>query len=168
MQVNNLSDYPIDIENFHNSILKIKGIQSIVSGIDNLDGIDCKTLSLSDYAHLPHATLMRTKGGLKDEALIQFEFTIDNSLNGLGALEFLAWFVRDQARSGVKIQLRPFALPPVTPYGRQIGETLKFHIDIFEDGIGDSLDKFFMILKRVTETLEKAIDLYGIPMNDNV
>ncbi|CAH8711242.1 hypothetical protein M5W83_14540 [Paenibacillus thiaminolyticus] len=61
------------------------------------------------------------EGGLENEVLIQFEFAIDQSVEGLQSLEFLAWFVRDYARGGKKIQLRPFALPPETPYARHWG-----------------------------------------------
>ncbi|MDG0876191.1 hypothetical protein L5D93_28780 [Paenibacillus thiaminolyticus] len=49
-----------------------------------------------------------------------------SSRRRLQSLEFLAWFVRDCARGGKKIQLRPFALPPETPYARQLGTTLNY------------------------------------------
>ena len=77
--------------------------------------IDAELLQISEFSHLPHAALLRTKGGLKNEVLIQFEFGIDNSAESLKSLEFLTWFIRDSARGATKIQLRPFALPPVTP-----------------------------------------------------
>lgn len=161
-----MSEYPIEIGKFQNLILKIKGIRSIISGIDNLEDVDCDVLTLSNYSHLPHAALLRTNGGLKGEILCQFEFVIENNSNGLMALEFLAWFIRDQARNGVKIQLRPFALPPDAPNGRQLGTSLKFHIDLFQNGISDSLQPLFDSIKDISKTLELAINLYAISVND--
>ncbi|MDS0527662.1 hypothetical protein NNC19_18390 [Clostridium sp. SHJSY1] len=159
-----MSNYPIEIEKFHNTISKLKGIVSIESGIDNLEGVDDFLLQTSQFSHLPHATLLRTKGGLKNEILIQFEFSIDNSLDSLKSLEFLAWFVRDSARGGTKIQLRPFALPPVTPNGRQLGTTLKFHIDLFVDGIEETLDPAFKKIDELNKNLNLFIVMYDIPV----
>ncbi|MNW48453.1 hypothetical protein D3C74_258190 [compost metagenome] len=159
-----MSGYPAAIEHFHHTILQLQGITSIDSEVDNLEPIDSELLGLSPYAHLPHATLLRTKGGLENEVLIQFEFCIDNSAESLRSLEFLAWFVRDSARGGNKIQLRPFALPPETPYGRQIGTTLKFHIDLFVDGIEETLEPAFEAIQHINQTLKTAINLYEIPV----
>ncbi|WCR28742.1 hypothetical protein L3476_08440 [Paenibacillus thiaminolyticus] len=116
-----MSDYPIDIATFHETIFQLLGIAAVESGVENLEPIDAEMLPLSAYAHLPHAALWRTGGGLENEVLIQFEFAIVQSVEGLQSLEFLAWFVRDCARGGKKIQLRPFALPPETPYARHWG-----------------------------------------------
>lgn len=159
-----MSNYPIEIEKFHNTISKLKGIVSIESGLDNLEGVDDLLLQTSEFSHLPHAALLRTKGGLKNEVLIQFEFSIDNSLESLKSLEFLAWFVRDSARGGTKIQLRPFALPPVTPNGRQLGTTLKFHIDLFVDCIVETLEPAFKIIEELNRNLNLFIGIYDIPV----
>lgn len=161
-----MSNYPIDIENFHNTTLKLKGVTSIESGIDNLEEVDGELLMISQYSHLPIAALLRTNGGLKNEVLIQFEFRLDNSLESLNSLEFLAWFVRDSSRSGTKIQLRPFALPPVTPNGRQLGTTLKFHIDLFIDNIEETLEPAFKIISELNKTLNLFIKLYDIPTKE--
>ncbi|WP_411680242.1 hypothetical protein [Clostridium thailandense] len=96
--------------------------------------------------------------------LIQFEFSIDNSIESLKSLEFLAWFVRDSARAGAKIQLRPFALPPVTPNGRQLGTTLKFHVDLFVDGIEETLEPAFKVIEELNKNLNLFIDVYDIPV----
>lgn len=157
-----MNSYPMEIENFHNSILRLKGITSIESGIDNLEEVDEELLSIAQFSHLPHAALLRTEGGLKNEVLIQFEFSIDNSLESLKSLEFLAWFVRDNARGGTKIQLRPFALPPVTPNGRQFGTTLKFHIDLFIDGIEETLEPAFKLIEELNKSLNLFINVYDI------
>ncbi|MCT4507829.1 MAG: hypothetical protein N4A48_03580 [Tepidibacter sp.] len=161
-----MSGYPIEIENFHNTILKLRGISTIESGVENLEPIDSELLKLSDFSHLPHASLLRTNGGLKDEVLIQFEFSTDYSLESFQSLEFIAWFVRDCARGGTKIQLRPFALPPVTPLGRQLGTTLKFHIDLFIDGIDETLEPAFKEINNLNKSINIFIDMYDIPLKD--
>ena len=87
-----------------------------------------------------------------------------SSRRRLQSLEFLAWFVRDCARGGKKIQLRPFALPPETPYARQLGTTLKLHIDRFVDGIEDTLEPAFGVIRQLNQKLKLAVDLYKIPV----
>jgi hypothetical protein len=161
-----MSGYPVDIESFHNTILKLRGIVSIESGIDNLQGIDEELLKVVEFSHLPHATLLRTKGGLENEVLIQFEFKLDNYSESLISLEFLSWFVKDSARGGTKIQLRPFALPPETPNGRQLGTTLRFHIDLFIDGIEETLEPAFKAIHELDDKLNLCIKLYNIPVKD--
>lgn len=159
-----MNSYPPAIANFHHTLYKLKGISTIESGVDDLELIDTEMLSLSAYAHLPHASLQRTRGGLDNEVLIQFDFTLDNSAESLQSLEFIAWFIRDCARGGTKIQLRPFALPPETPYGRQLGTKLKFHIDVFVEGIEETLDPAFQVIDDLNHSLELAMHLYQIPV----
>lgn len=159
-----MSGYPEDISNFHHTVMGLIGINEIESGVENLEPIDCEMLQLSTYAHLPHCTLYRTDGGLENEVLIQFEFCIDRTLEGLDALEFIAWFIRDRARGGSRVQLRPFALPPETPYGRQLGTTLKFHIDLFIDIPGETLEPAFLAIRDMDHALKLAINLYQIPV----
>jgi len=155
-------EYPIDVKNFEDAIYNICGITSIESGICKLDEIDSELLLTVDYTHLPIATLLRTKGGFENELLAQFRFTIEQSEQGLQALEFISWFVRDSARGKRKIQLMPFALPPVAPSGNQLGKTLVFHIDLFIENISGSLEPVFNEIKEITETLIMAIKLYDI------
>jgi hypothetical protein len=159
-----MSNYPKEVELFLKTLLKLKGISSIESGIDNLEPIVLEMLGQPDFSHLPHASLLRTNGGLKNEVLIQFEFLIDNSIESLHSLEFISWFVRDSARGGTKIQLRPFALPPETPYGRQFGTSLRFHIDLFIDSIEESLEPALKVVQHLNESIDLFIKLYNIPL----
>lgn len=158
-----MSHYPNEIEDFHQTILKLRGITGIESGVENLEPIDEELLGSAPFAHLPHAALLRTRGGLENEILIQFEIMIDYSLESMHSVEFLAWFVRDCARGGTKIQMRPFALPPETPFGRQLGTSLKFHIDLFVDEIDDTLEPAYEAIRKMTRNLETAIGLYKVP-----
>ncbi|PYI53397.1 hypothetical protein [Paenibacillus flagellatus] len=155
-----MSGYPPEIEQFHQTLCKLAGVESAISGVDDLSSVDAELLAATEYAHLPHAALLRTGGGLDNEVLIQFELVLQPSQEGWHALEFLGWFVRDCARGGRKIQLRPFALPPVTPYGGQLGHTLKFHLDLFVDGIEDSLAPALQVVSEINRSLELAISLY--------
>ena len=157
-----MSGYPPEIEQFHQTLSSLAGVDSVISGVDDLSSVDAELLSAAEYAHLPHAALLRTGGGLDNEVLIQFELALQQSQEGWHALEFLSWFVRDCARGGSKLQLRPFALPPVTPNGRQLGHTLKFHLDLFVDGIEDSLAPALHVISDINRSLEFAISLYKI------
>lgn len=159
-----MSRYPIDIERFHDTLLRLRGITAVESGVENLEQIDREMLGSSSCAHLPHAALLRTDGGLKQEVLLQFEIAFDYSRDSLQSIEFLSWFVRDCARSGTKVQLRPFALPPASPMGRQLGTTLKWHMDLFIDGIEESLEPAFATVRQLHHSLETAIRLYDIPL----
>ncbi|WP_432663968.1 hypothetical protein R9X47_25755 [Wukongibacter baidiensis] len=163
-----MSNYPVDIQKFHETILRLKGISTIESGIENLGYVNLEMLGLSEFSHLPHASLLRTNGGLEDEVLIQFEFSIDYSVESFESLEFISWFIRDCARGGTKVQLRPFALPPVTPNGRQLGKTLKFHIDLFIDNIAGTLESVFKVIRELNKSMNLFIDLYNIQLKDNI
>ncbi|RYG12924.1 MAG: hypothetical protein EOO07_18340 [Chitinophagaceae bacterium] len=158
-----MSNYPTEINNLHQTIGNLKRIANVCSGIDNLFAVNTEDLKLVDFSHLPIATLLRTNGGLQNEILLQIEFTIDNTKESLISLEFLSWFVRDQARSGTKIQLRTFALPPQSQNGSHLGETLKFHIDYFFDGITDSLTPVLNKVDELDKALKLLIGLYEIP-----
>lgn len=158
-----MSGYPPEIERLHETLGSLKGIENVCSGIDNLDGLGEADVRSVAMAHLPVGTLLRTGGGLADESMLQFEFTLDGTPASLISLEFLAWFVRDQARAGQVIQLRPYALPPSGPNGSQLGRTLKFHIDYFIVNPTDSLRPFLDRVWELTESLRLAMQLYQIP-----
>ena len=162
-----MGHYPKEIEAFQQSLNTLQGIENVCSGIDNLEGISNEELQSPDYAHLPIGALRRTQGGLKDEVMLQFEFSLDGSKEALISLEFLSWFIRDQARSGKLIQLRTFALPPMTPKGLQLGQTLKFHIDYFVENAPDSLAPILEEIASIDHVLQTLISLYEIPCKMN-
>ncbi|MDA6071728.1 hypothetical protein NJT12_19055 [Flavobacterium sp. AC] len=161
-----MGEYPKEIDLFQKTIGSLKGIENVCSGIDNLEGIKGSDLGDVSFSHLPVATLLRTDGGLKDEVMLQFEFTLDKSTESLISLEFLSWFFRDQARSGELLQLRSFALPPKIHDRFQIGETLKFHIDYFIEDAPESLQPILDRVLNLNKSLELFIKLYEIPTQD--
>jgi len=63
-----------------------------------------------EFGDLPQVAIRRTNGGLKNEVMIQTEIIFDRSAEAWISLEFLAWWVRDWARSGHQIQMRLLAL----------------------------------------------------------
>ncbi len=124
-----MQHYPQEIQEFHTQLLRLPGITDIISGINSLQGIREEHLAMSSFSHLPQGSLRRTTGGLQREALIQFEFRLEKDPQAWKSLEFLAWFVRERARAGEQIQLRPGGSVPIVDGKVQLGETLFFQID---------------------------------------
>src|SRR5687767_6178359 len=100
--------YPPQVKRFHAALERIPGVFDVASGSARLEGLSNADLASPDWAHLPHGALHRTAGPLPGESFIQFELSLEPSRRGWRALEFLGWLVRDLARSGEAIQLRPF------------------------------------------------------------
>lgn len=155
------NQYPKAIASFHTILEQLPGVLNVCSGIDPLHGLTNKDLSLVELGHLPHAALRRTDGGLEHEVLFQVEFQLEPKPASWKTLEFLAWFVRDQARGGELMQLRPFALPPLAGQTVQLGHTLKFQIDVFLYPEEQNLDFILEKVAAIRNSLEQAIDWYG-------
>jgi hypothetical protein len=153
--------YPPALERLHRSLACLPGVFDVCSGIESLQELTRDDLHFPDFAHVPHGALRRTNGGLPGEALIQIEFRLEPSSVGWRSLEFIAWFVKDQARSGELIQLRPFALPPMVGEQVQLGGTLKWHIDVFCPDTGADLSPQLAKLDRIASELELAVGVYG-------
>ena len=153
--------YPVEVEFLHKTLARLPGVHDLCSGIDSLHHLVAADLGFPDFRHLPHGALRRTGGGLDYEALIQIEFQIEQTPLGWRSLEFIAWFVRDQARGGVPMQLRPFALPPQVGESVQLGGTLRWHIDLFCPNVTENLAPQWAQVKEIANGLELAINIYG-------
>ncbi|STQ91129.1 hypothetical protein [Iodobacter fluviatilis] len=153
--------YPPQLQRLHSALLCLPGVTGISSGIQSLQGISADDLRFPDFATLPIGAIRRTLGGLDAEALIQVEFEVSPSDSSWQTIEFLAWFIRDQARAGLSIQLRPFALPPEVAGQVQIGHTLRWHLDLFCSNTAADLSPQLQQVERVAQTLEAAIQVYG-------
>jgi len=153
-------EYPVEISNFHNLLLELPDVKNVSSGIESLAELTVEELALIEFAHLPHATLRRTNGGLDDEVFVQVEFYLSQTLEGWKTLEFLAWFVRDQARGGELLQLRPFGLPPIAKGETQLGNTLRFHLDLFCLNSNGELELILAKVKEIEQSLKTAIEIY--------
>jgi hypothetical protein len=153
-------EYPIEISNFHDLLLTLPGVTAVASGIEGLTGLTADDLRLVDFAHLPHAALRRTNGGLEGEVFVQVEFYLEQTPGAWRTLEFIAWFVRDQARGGEFIQLRPFGLPPTAPGKIQLGNTLTFHLDLFFPNSTGEAEPILAKVRQIGHSLKSAIEIY--------
>ena len=152
--------YPKEIEQLHSILENLPGVINICSGIDDLTNFKNDFLSFVDFGHLPHATIRRTNGGLQNETLVQVEFELNKKVNeSWKSLEFLSWWVRDLARAGENIQLRPFALPPQAGDDIQLGRTLKFQIDIFINNTNE-LEDVLVKIEEYGKSLHDTIEIY--------
>ena len=91
--------------------------------------------------------------------MIQTEVIFERNPDAWVSLEFLAWWVRDWARSGHQIQMRPTALPPKA-YEIQLGRTLKFFIEYFVIEPEDSYDKTLEIAQEMGESIAQNFEDY--------
>jgi hypothetical protein len=152
--------YPQEIQEFHDQLLRLPGIYDIISGINSLQGIRAEHLALSSFSHLPQGSLRRTTGGLQREALIQFEFRIEKTVQAWKSLEFLAWFIREQARAGEQIQMRPGGSVPIFNDNIQLGDTLFFQIDLFLPNAPVELRPVLIKVRALAQALEKSLNQY--------
>ena len=153
-------EYPLEISNLHNRLLELPGVTEVSSGIESLVGVTAEDLSSIEFAHLPHAALRRTNGGLSNEVFVQVEFYLSQTSEGWRTLEFISWFVRDQARGGELIQLRPFGLPPIAGDRIQLGNSLRFHLDLFCPNSSGALQPILAKVEQIERTLKMAIEIY--------
>ena len=132
----------------------------IGSQIHCLWGVTPEVLSSVDFGHFPHAAIRWAGGGREDQALARFEFHLRPSPEGWRSLEFISWWVRDQARGGTDIQLRPFALPPVAGETVQLGHTLRFRIELFCIARGDDLASVLAAVQKLADDLRDKMKMY--------
>ena len=112
-------------------------------------------------SYRPIGALRRTLGGLEGEALVQFEFCMSAEPVSWRTIEFIAWFIRDQSRSGLAIQLRPYALPPEAAGQVQLGNSLRWQIDLFFSEVTSDLSRQFEKIDQMSNAIEAAIRVYG-------
>jgi hypothetical protein len=153
--------YPPQIEHFQRVLGSLPGVTEVSSGIESLQGVGEDLLRFPDFAALPIGALRRTGGGLEAEALIQFEFRLNPNAKSWRTIEFLAWFIRDQSRGGVSVQLRPFALPPEVQGRIQLGHTLRWQIDLFCASASNDLSPQLEQVEGMAHALEIAIQVYA-------
>jgi hypothetical protein len=152
---------PLEVARLSNAVEGIPGISEASVGKTNLSDIAVSDLSLGGfYADLPIAVLRRSDGALPTELLLSIDFSISKDVQGLKALEFLAWWVRDQSRGGENMQLRSIALPPIAGGTVQLGETLRFTIDWFYNDPTENAAKVLQAIDNAAHDLETVIRLY--------
>jgi hypothetical protein len=156
-----MAELPKEVEAFHKAMRRLVAVQEVTTGLKNLASYTPDTYSFpGEFGDLPHALLRRTGGGLENEAWANTEFELSRDEAGWLTLEFLAWWVRDQSRSGGQIQLRPMALPPKA-YEVQFGQTLKFIIDHFVICSSDNIDAALQVMQERADFLDRMLDHYA-------
>ncbi|WP_374437942.1 hypothetical protein [Inhella sp.] len=152
----------------HTVLSSLPGLVEISSNIFGLQGLESEQLGSLEFARLPLGAIRRTLGGLDGEALVQTEFRVEPLARYPNTIEFLAWFVRDQSRGGVPIQLRPFALPPQAGELIQLGTSLLWQIDFFcIVPMGDRSSAHLTAIDRIANDLEFALEIYGHLLTKN-
>lgn len=114
-----------------------------------------------EYADLPISSLRRSDGNHDNEVLIAAYFTIEKSASGLKGLEFLSWWVRDLSRSGLNIQVRSIGLPPMVGTKIQLGNTLRFSIDMFVETKDPDIEQVLSQIEVYAESLASSYDVYS-------
>lgn len=153
-------DLPPQVQALMDAVSALPGVAGCFCNPKPLDGIEVADLSLPhEFADLPQVAIMRTGGGREFEVMIQTEVILDRSAGAWLTLEFLAWWVRDWARSGREIQMRPTALPPKA-YEIQLGRTLKFFIEYFVMEAGANYDKTLQIVGEMAESIAANHETY--------
>jgi hypothetical protein len=152
---------PPQVQQLTDAISALPGVAACFCRPRPLAGIEPKNLSLpGEFGDLPQVAILRTNGGRDREVMIQTEVIFERSREAWISLEFLAWWVRDWARSGHQIQMRPMALPPKA-YEIQLGRTLKFFIEYFLIEEGDSYDKTLEVAGEMGESIAENFETYS-------
>lgn len=160
--------YPAEIEHLHTVLSSLPGLVDVSSRVFGLQSLKQEQLESPEFARLPLGAILRTLGGLDGEALVQTEFRIESLALYPNTIEFLAWFVRDQSRGGVPIQLRPFALPPQAGKVIQLGTSLLWQIDFFcIVPTGDRSGVHLAAIDRIASDLAFALEMYGNLLTKN-
>lgn len=148
-------ELPPQVQKLIDSINSLPGVAACFCGPKPLMQVEVEHLSLpGEFGDLPQVPIRRTNGGLEGEVMLQTEVIFERTSDAWLSLEFLAWWVRDWARSGHQVQMRPTALPPKA-YEIQLGRTLKFFVEYFVIEPEDSYEKTLATALEMGESIEQ-------------
>ncbi|TWT38787.1 hypothetical protein [Blastopirellula retiformator] len=154
-------EMPPQVQALIDAISALPGVAGCFCYPKPLMDVSPDDLSLpGEFGDLPQVAIRRTGGGQADEVLLQIEIIFDRSAGAWLSLEFLAWWVRDWARGGQPIQMRPMALPPKA-YEIQLGRTLKFFIEYFVIEEDDNYAKTLGIASEIAESIASCAEEYA-------
>jgi hypothetical protein len=151
-------DIPPEVIKYQSAIESIPGTLKVAIEKYDLAQVVTEDMSLLRYGDLPLGSLRRTDGGRANELLISARFDISRDEEGLRALEFLSWWVRDAARGSESIQIRSVALPPVAG---QFGRTLSFRIDFFYSDPKQDMTAMLRTVGELGDSLKGARETYA-------
>lgn len=153
-------DFPPQVQALMDAVSALPGVAGCFCSPKPLAGIELSDLSLpGEFGDLPQVALIRTNGGQEREVLIQTEVIFDRSAEAWLSLEFLAWWVRDWARSGRPIQMRPMSLPPRV-HDIQLGRMLKFFIEYFLIEESDRYESTLAVVAEMAESIASNYEFY--------
>mgnify|MGYP002153793789 CR=1 FL=1 len=156
-----MSTSPERVPRLREAIQRLPGVKQVELDIHSLDRITERDLSQpGELGDLPQVAIRRTQGGPRREALVTTEIRFWQSREGWTALEFLAWWVRDLARSGVAVQMRALARPPAG-YDIQLGRTLKFVIEFFFSDLKEDAAPVMQALDAYADALVQHLEDYA-------
>ncbi|HEV8485398.1 MAG TPA: hypothetical protein VGV87_17780 [Blastocatellia bacterium] len=159
-------ELPPEVTKLHDALRRLAGVHDTSSGIECVDGVTAEHLRLACFAQLPHGAMRRTDGAVPNEVQVQVEFRVEPSPEGWRSLEFLAWWIRDSARGGLPIQLRPFALPPTLGSNVQLEHTLRFHIDYFFTHPSREIEPVLAAVSELADDLNQTIEIYELSLRN--
>jgi hypothetical protein len=157
---------PPSIEALTNTLLSLPGVERVEADHTPLEELNVEDLGLVPYGDLPHAALLRTKGGMPGEALGQFFIELRPELPSWHTLEFLSWQVRDCSRAGNRIQIRSRGLPPVIDGRIQLGTSLAFILEFFVDGLDEDPERLLNAIADFASGLQSSLRLYDLSWTD--
>ncbi|BCE01194.1 hypothetical protein [Marinicellulosiphila megalodicopiae] len=148
---------PPEIIKLTDTLSSIPGVIDVEIGKLDIEEIEEDHFGLLPFAEYPLGAISRTQGGKDKELVIYMDFKITPDAKGLRALEFISWWVKDEARAGSPMQIRSVALPPIIG---QFGNTLKFTIDYFYIDPNQDIKKLISTIGEIADDLELMIELY--------
>lgn len=159
---------PPEVESLTNVLMAMPGVESVEADHTPLEQFDVAQIGLVPFGDLPHAALLRTKGGLPGEALGQIFFRLRPELPSWHTLEFLSWQVRDWSRTGERVQIRSRGLPPYIDRRIQLGTSLVFVLEFFVDGMDRDSRRLLQQIGAFAKSLQDSIALYGLSWSDGI
>jgi hypothetical protein len=153
---------PPAIEALTNVLLALPGVESVEAKHTPLEELDVADLGFVPFGDLPHAAILRTKGGLRGEALGQVFVEFRPELESWRTLEFLSWQVRDSSRAGKRIQIRSRGLPPFIGGEIQLGTTLVFIIEFFVDGMDVDPQRLLKEIAEFAGDIQSSLKIYRL------
>lgn len=159
-----MSEYPPQVACLLDAIRTLPGVFEAEAGVVDFEQIDEKLVTMAgDYADFPQVAVYRTDGGRRNEVLVSIFLRFRSNRDGWIAQEFLAWWVRDLARSGRTIQMRCLALPPIA-FDTQLGRTFRCVVEYFLINTDDSIEPVLVEMQHLADSLRESIELYREPL----
>lgn len=159
---------PAEIVKLYEALIALPGVQDVGTAAYTMEDIELDHLNLPVYGDLPHATILRSNGGLDSEMLGQFFITLNKTTEAWLTLEFLSWQVRDWSRSGNHIQLRSVALPPYIENRVQLGTSLSIVIDFFRTGHKVDENALLTMVDSFANDLQESIEVWNLSWENGV